>query len=153
MSADIETHFLPSKGGKPAVGIVGFGKESVLLKAHVDGTFMLTHDFEVPMERSEITDLGQFLASAATSSVHDHYVRWSRVCSQGEDWFFTVWRARLHVCVNFNSFTAGYCALTLPPEVATRVSETIEALLIAELTPPKQLPELAGKPPTINPRV
>jgi len=137
MSAEIQTHFGRSKAGRLVCGWVVFGKHTVVVKAHDDGTFMLVqvNYFEVPMERSEITDLSQFLATAATSSLDDHYVRWLRISSQGEDWFANIWRAEREVGAWFKEFGSGIGWLSMPPEVATIIREIIETLLAAELPP------------------
>jgi len=131
----METHFGRSKAGTLVCGWVVFGNHTVVVKAHEDGTFMLVHVnyFEVPMERSEITDLSQFLATAAASSLNDHYVRWLRISCQGEDWFANVWRADREVGAWFKEFRSGGGWLSMPPEVATKISETIETLLATDL--------------------
>jgi len=130
-SGEIEVEFYFTKAGKPAAAFVTLGDETVWVKSHADGTFMFVRGtyFEVPLERSHIRELSRYLADASVSLPAERFVRWLNVSSQGEDWFFTVWRSNLHVCAMFNDFTAGYCSLTLPLALAIKLSETIEAVL------------------------
>jgi len=131
-SGEIEVEvYLSKAGGKPAAAFVTLGDQTVWVKSHADGTFMYVHGtfYEVPLERTHIADLSRFFADASVSLPAERFVRWLTVSSQGEDWFFTVWRSSLHVCALFNNFTAGCWSLTLPLALATKLSETIEKVL------------------------